>query len=298
MDRLQSMRIFVRAAEAGSFATVADATGLSAPMVGKHVRALEESVGALLIHRTTRRQSLTEIGLSYYARCKEILAEIDALDVFAAESAGIRGKLRISMPVHLGRHCAAPILLQLLRDHGQLELELSFSDQLFDLATGRFDLVVRTGSLDARGDHMARRIAQQRMIVCGSPDYLASRGLPGSLGELEDHVAVLYGRDGRSAPWLFPAPDGPARRVSVKPRAVLDDLDAIADAAAQGLGLAWLPSWLVKPRLESGALVQVLESEGEYRYDCHAVWLPSRFMPAKVRLAIDLLAARLPSMMN
>ncbi|NIJ21124.1 DNA-binding transcriptional LysR family regulator [Sphingomonas naasensis] len=292
------MRIFVRAAIVGSFAAVAEETGLSGPMVGKHVKALEQAAGARLINRTTRRQSLTEIGLSYFARCKDILAEIDALDRFAAESAGIRGKLRISMPVHFGRHCASPILLRLLLAHPELELELSFSDQLLDLATGRFDLAVRTGTLEDRSDHMARRIARQRMVVCAAPRYLAENGAPESLADLGHHAALLYGRDGRIAPWMFPSSEGPAREVSVKPRAVLDDLDAIADAAADGLGIAWLPLWLVRRRIAAGALEQILEDEGEYPYDCHAVWLATPFMQTKVRLAIDALASQLPRLMD
>jgi len=287
------MRAFALAAELGSFAAAADALGVSGPMVGKHVRQLEHSLGARLIHRTTRRQSLTEIGALYYDRCKIILAEAAAADALVADTTVLRGKLRIGMPVHLGRHCVAPVLTDLARQHVQLELELSMSDDLLDLADNRLDLVVRTGRLADRADHIARLLGRQRMVVCGSPDYLAQRGAPLTVDELPAHDTLPYGRNGRAAPWSFPDGIGGDRQVMVRPRLLFDDLDAIADAAEGGLGLAWLPLWLVKERLEAGRLLQVLRQEGEYLYDCHAVWLASPFMSAKMRVAIDALGAGL-----
>lgn len=299
MDRLTSMAVFVRAADLGSFAAAGAALGVSGPMVGKHVRSLEARLGVRLLNRTTRRQSLTEFGRAYYERCRLILAEAEAADALAAEQlAEPRGKLRVTMPALLGRHCIVPILLQLVHRHPSLELDLSLGDPLADLVEGGFDLAVRTGDLEDRADVIARRVARQRMLVCAAPDYLETQGRPLDIDDLGRHRAILYGRSGRARPWLIPRDDGPPVEVTPPSRLRLDDMAAIADAAAAGLGLAWLPSWLVRERLAAGTLVAVLEAQPGFPYDCHALWLRTPHLPLRVRLAIDALAAALPRLME
>ena len=297
MDRLTSMAVFLKAVDLGSFAAAAEALEMSGPMVGKHVRFLEERLSARLIHRTTRRQSLTEFGQAYYERCRAVLAEADAADALAADQLSEpRGRLKVTMPALLGRHCVAPLLLKLAQKYPALELDLSFGDPVADLMEGGYDLAIRTGDLDEQSGMITRRIARQRMVVCGSRAYLKANGKPRTLDELGQHQALVYRRLGRARPWLFPRDGQPPREVWPAGRLRLDDLEAIADAAARGMGLAWLPSWLVHERLERGALVRVLGDEGELPYDCHALWLPTPRLPLKVRLAVDALAAALPKL--
>ncbi len=297
MDRLTSMAVFLKAVDLGSFAAAAEALEMSGPMVGKHVRFLEERLSARLIHRTTRRQSLTEFGQAYYERCRAVLAEADAADALAADQLSEpRGRLKVTMPALLGRHCVAPLLLKLAQKYPALELDLSFGDPVADLMEGGYDLAIRTGDLDEQSGMITRRIARQRMVVCGSRAYLKANGKPRTLDELGQHQALVYRRLGRARPWLFPRDGQPPREVWPAGRLRLDDLEAIADAAARGMGLAWLPSWLVRERLERGALVRVLGDEGELPYDCHALWLPTPRLPLKVRLAVDALAAALPKL--
>lgn len=295
MDCLTSMAVFLRAVDLGSFAAAAAALEMSGPMVGKHVRFLEQRLGVRLIHRTTRRQSLTEFGQAYYERCRTVLAEADAADALAADQLSEpRGRLRVTMPALLGRHCVAPLLLKLAQKYPALELDLSFGDPVADLMEGGYDLAIRTGDLNEQASVITRRIARQRMVVCGSRAYLKAHGRPRALGELGQHQAIVYRRSGRLRPWLFPRDGQPPHEVWPDGRHKFDDLEAIADAAARGMGLAWLPSWLVRERLDSGALVRVLGNEGEFPYDCHALWLPTPRLPPKVRLAVDALASALP----
>ena len=297
MDRLTSMAVFLRAVDLGSFAAAAEALEMSGPMVGKHVRFLEERLGVRLIHRTTRRQSLTEFGQAYYERCRAVLAEADAADALAADQLSEpRGRLKVTMLALLGRHCVAPLLLKLAQKYPALELDLSFGDPVADMMEGGYDLAIRTGDLDEQSGVIARRIARQRMVVCGSRAYLKAHGKPRTLDELGQHQALVYRRLGRARPWLFPRDGQPPREVWPAGRLRLDDLEAIADAAARGMGLAWLPSWLVRERLDNGTLVRVLGNEGELPYDCHALWLPTPRLPLKVRLAVDALAAALPKL--
>lgn len=298
MDRLTSMSVFIRAVDLGSFAAAASELGLSAPMVGKHVRFLEERLGVRLLNRTTRRQSLTEFGRAYYERCKTVLAEAEAADALAADQFGEpRGRLRVALPVLFGRCCVMPILLDLARRHPQLELDLAFGDSFVDLAEGGHDLAIRTGELHDAANLVTRRVARQRMIVCAAPSYLDARGTPTQLADLADHEAVVYRRSGRVRPWLFPREEGPPEQAMPQHRLRLDDLEAVADAAGLGMGLAWLPSWLVRERLKAGELVELLPEEGRLPYDVHALWLQTPHLPPKVRVAVDALAAELPGLM-
>jgi len=298
MDRLTSMAVFVKAVDLGSFAAAAAALGLSAPMVGKHVRFLEERLGVRLLNRTTRRQSLTEFGRAYYERCRTVLAEAEAADALAADLLGEpRGRLRVAMSVLFGRRCVVPILLDLARRHPRLELDLSFADSFVDLAEGGYDLAIRTGELQDAAHLVTRRLARQRMIVCAAPSYLEAHGAPAQLADLADHDGLIYRWSGRVRPWLFPREAGPAAEVMPRHRLRLDDLEAIADAATLGMGLAWLPSWLARERLKSGELVELLPEEGRLPYDVHALWLQTPHLPPKVRVAIDALAAELPGLM-
>ncbi|WFU69010.1 LysR family transcriptional regulator [Bradyrhizobium sp. CB2312] len=298
MDRLTSMAVFVRAVDLGSFAAAADALEISGPMVGKHVRFLEERLGTRLLNRTTRRQSLTDAGQAYYERCRAVLSEAEAADAAVADDLSEpRGRLRVTMPALLGRHCIAPLLMKLARKYPRLELDLSFGDPIADIIEAGYDLAIRTGDLDDQSGLITRRIGGQRMVVCGARSYLRNNGKPKSIDDLAAHQAIIYRRSGRVRPWLFPQQGQPPREIMPSGRLRLDDMEAIADAAAQGMGLAWLPYWLVRERLNTGALVTLFAGQGEFLYDCHAVWPRSPRLSPKVRVAVDALAAALPKLM-
>ncbi|WP_342730497.1 LysR family transcriptional regulator [Bradyrhizobium sp. B117] len=298
MDRLTSMAVFVRAVDLGSFAAAADALEISGPMVGKHLRFLEERLGTRLLNRTTRRQSLTDAGQAYYERCRAVLSEAEAADAAVADDLSEpRGRLRVTMPALLGRHCIAPLLMKLARKYPRLELDLSFGDPIADIIEAGYDLAIRTGDLDDQSGLITRRIGGQRMVVCGARSYLRNNGKPKSIDDLAAHQAIIYRRSGRVRPWLFPQQGQPPREIMPSGRLRLDDMEAIADAAAQGMGLAWLPYWLVRERLNTGALVTLFAGQGEFLYDCHAVWPRSPRLSPKVRVAVDALAAALPKLM-
>lgn len=299
MDRLESMAVFVKAVDLGSFAAAAVALDLSGPMVGKHVRFLEDRLRVRLINRTTRRQSLTDFGRAYYERCRVVLGEAEAADALAADQfTEPRGKLRVTMPAHFGRHCVTPVLLALARQYPMLELDLSLNDRFADLAEDGYDLAIRTGALDDKAGVIARRVARQAMVVCAAPSYLERHGEPRRIEDIADHQAIVYRRLGQIVqPWLFAREAQSIQEITPTGRLRLDDLDAIADAAVHDMGLAWLPYWLVRERIQAGALVALLPDQLRYLYDCHALWLQTPHLPLKVRLAVDALAAALPKSM-
>ena len=297
MDRLTSMSVFVRAVDLGSFAAAADALEMSAPMVGKHVRFLEERLGVRLLQRSTRRQSLTEAGRIYYERCRALLADAEAADILAAgEVAEPRGRLRVAMPVHFGRRCVAPVLLELAQRYPHLELDLRFSDRLTDLAEEQIDLAIRTGEPEPRAGVIARRIGRQRMVVCAAPAYLTQHGTPASIEELAEHHLLVYHRSGRINPWLFPGEGQAPVEFAPNSRLRFDDLAAIADAAVRGMGLAWLPYWLAGEAIVAGELEELLPQQPGFLYGVHATWLQTTQLPRKVRLAIDALVEVIPGL--
>ncbi|MFK8253324.1 LysR substrate-binding domain-containing protein [Ancylobacter terrae] len=293
-DVLHGIDVFVAAVEDGSFAAAATRLHLTRSAVAKTVARIETRLGVRLFHRTTRSQALTEDGQLYYERCVRALDELRA--GAAALDSGRRevaGRLRVSAPVLFGRRCVAPVLAQLTRRHPALELEISFNDRLVDLVEDGFDLAIRNGEIGNGTGLMTRVVGLQRMSVCAAPSYLEQHGRPENLADLAAHQAIHYGRAGHAKGWAFPLPGG---MVEAMPpgRLRFDDLETIADAAEAGHGLAWLPCWLIRDRVRTGALVPLLADLPRLVFKTHALWPQSPYLPLRVRLAIDALAEKLP----
>jgi DNA-binding transcriptional LysR family regulator len=295
-DQLSGLATFVQAVKAGSFAEAAQRMRLTRSAVGKSIARLERRLGARLFHRTTRQLNLTEDGQAYYERCVRALAELDAAT--AALHSGKsepRGRLRVTAPTLFGRYCVAPVLLELAREYPELSIEMAFSDRVMDLVDEDFHLAVRVGTLPDSANLAARRLGVQRTAICATPSYLARCGQPTDLHELQSHRAIAYARAGQIAPWRVW--DGiQTREVRVNSRLCCDDLQVIADAAVAGAGLAWLPCWLIGPHVRAGELTLVMDSERVLAPDIHAVWPRVRYLPAKIRVAVDALVARIPAM--
>lgn len=298
-DRLGGIAAFVQAAESGSFALAAQHLNLTRSAIGKSIARLEQRLGARLFHRTTRSLNLTEDGQLFYESCLKALKELETAE--AALDSGRRvvsGRLRVSMATVFGRHCVAPILLDLAAQHPGLDLDLSFSDRPVDLIEDGFDLAVRGGNIPDQSGLMMRRLGEQRMIVVASPAYLARRGTPKTLADLAAHEGVVYGRANQTKCWVFRGPEGRTVEQAIHCRLRLDDVEALVDAALRGAGLGWLPCWLIAPHVKSGALIPVLSPDLAIGYPMYAVWPRSPHLPLRMRLAIDALAAKLPQILS
>lgn len=297
-DKLTGIAAFVQAVDSGSFAVAAERMNLTRSAVAKSVGRLERRLGARLFHRTTRRQSLTEDGQAYYERCVRALAELDAAE--AALDSGRReprGRLRVSAPVLFGRHCVAPVLMRLAQQHPQLQVEIAFSDRVADLLEEGIDLAVRIGPLPDSAHLVARRLGTQHMGIGASPAYLDQRGRPENAEALDGHACIVYGRAGQDLRWKVRDGDG-MREPRMDVRLRMDDLQAIADAAIAGVGLAWLPCWMLSHYLASGELECVMGHELVFPNDVHAVWPQSRYLPSKTRVAIDALVEEIPKIIG
>jgi DNA-binding transcriptional LysR family regulator len=194
-DPLAGIAAFVQAAQGASFAVAARQLGLTRSAVGKAIARLEERLGVQLFHRTTRSLALTEEGTLFYERCAGALAEIrGAEQIFDTGRSEPVGRLRISVPVLLGRHCVAPLLVPLAKQHAQLAIDVTFTDRPVDLLEDGYDLVVRTGALANEADLKARRLGVQTMVLCAAPAYLLTRGAPACLDDLAAHDTLAYAR--------------------------------------------------------------------------------------------------------
>ncbi|AKJ29089.1 LysR family transcriptional regulator [Caldimonas brevitalea] len=298
-DRLNGIHVFVASVEAGSFSLAADRLHLTRSAVAKTIARMEERLGTRLFHRTTRSQSLTEHGQAFYERCVRALGELEAAE--AELDSGRRepsGRLRVSAPVLFGRHCVAPLLLPLAARHPKLEIEMSFNDRVVDLVEEGFDLGVRIGPLADSTTLASRLLGVQRMGICASPAYLARHGRPTGVDDLSAHTGILYSRPGGDKPWRIEDEQGRLREIRVQARVRLDDLQAIADAAVAGVGLTWLPCWMMAPYLRSGQLELVFDSRRVLSAEVQAVWPRSRYLSAKTRLAIDTLVEHIPQRLS
>ena len=205
------------------------------------------------------------------------------------------GRLRVSAPVLFGRRCVAPVLAKVAAQHPKLELELSLSDRPVDLIEDGFDLAIRGGNIGDGAGLMTRTIGLQRMAICGAPTYLAKHGRPERLDDLLRHTGIVYGRAGHIRTWEFPAGERKALVEATPPsRLRFDDVEAIADAAEAGHGLAWLPCWLIRDRVRSGTLIPLLRDVPSIEFVTYALWPQTPHLPLRVRFALDALTAALP----
>jgi DNA-binding transcriptional LysR family regulator len=298
-DRLNGITTFVQAVESGSFALAAKRMEVSRSAVAKTIARLERRLGVRLFHRTTRSQSLTEDGQAYYERCVRAIAELDA----AEEGLGNgkrepRGRLRVTMPVVFGRLCLMPVLLKVAQQFPALSLEMSFTDRVVDLIEEGFDLGIRIGKLPDSSDVATRRLGTQHMAIGAAPSYLAARGQPKTIDDLETHTCIVYGRDGQTSQWRIRETDGRIRVPRIQSPLCMDDLQAIADAAVAGAGLAWLPCWLLARHLSKSELTLVMDSRRVVGAEINAVWPQSRYLSYKTRVAIDALVADIPGVLG
>ena len=285
MDRLTSMEVFVRIVELGGIKAAADASGISPTMAGINLQSLESRLGARLITRTTRRQSLTEIGGTYYRQCLDVIARVEAAESSAREMhQEPRGRLRISAPTTLGTHLLAPRLADYLRLYDQVEIDLQLNDRVVDLAEEGFDAAFRFGVLPDSG-LISRPLRSPNRFLCGSPDYLSRRGAPTSPSDLATHNCLAFRYLAPEREWAFGG-DAP-QSVQVRGQLTVNNSVALLQAAIQGLGLVILPDYLVQEEIERGRLVRLFPDFDFSRAPLQMVYLPDRHMTPKMRSFVD-----------
>lgn len=293
MDRLSSMNAFVMAAELGSYARAAERLDMSAQMVAKHVTALEQRLGARLLNRTTRRQSLTELGSAYYERCKHILTEAEAADSLAQIMNDTpRGKLKITAPVTFGSYSLMPLITGFLRDNPDVHIDLHLTDRFVDLVEEGYEAAFRIGPLATTG-LTARPLAPYRLVVCAAPAYLKARGTPSKPADLEHHECLGYAFWSRPADreWVFYEGAVP-HKVQVSSRLQINESRALMSAALDGFGIVLGPEDFLRTALAKGDLVRVLPDFDAPSRAMHLVYTANRQRTAKLRRFVEAVLQR------
>ena len=291
MDRIDSMGVFAKVVASRSFSGAARELRLSQAAVSKHVRALEDWLGARLLNRTTRRVGVTEIGALVYERSRRILDEIDEVERDTnALHVSPRGLLRVAAPVSLGVTQLGAALADYLERYPEITLDLVVNDRFIDLVEEGFDLAIRVGPL-ADSSLMVRRLAPVRFVLCAAPSYLERHGAPRRLEDLEQHRCLCYSLRTLPGVWRFAGPKGEVSlRVTGRFRANNGNVLCAAMLSGAGIGLA--PSFLIAEDLAEGRLLPLLPDYRPVETDMSAIYPPGRNMSAKVRSLIDFLAAR------
>ncbi len=292
MDKLAGMTMFVRVVDSGSFAAAAERSGVSATMVGKQIRAIEDRLGARLLHRTTRRQHLTEVGQLYYERCKQALAEIDLAESSAFElQAAPTGRLRMIAPVGFGSDSLVPALVAFQALYPDVAVDLTLDNRRYDLVNEGFELGIHIGEVED-DSLVARRLPPYRRILAASPDYLVRHGAPERPEDLTGHrcLGLTYWR--RSDYWALVGPDDARCRVDIRGSFAANNGNALRIAALHGAGIVLQPEALLAQDMAEGRLVAVLPGWSYVPSPTYLVYAQDRRPTAKLRAAIDFLMTR------
>lgn len=289
MDRFQEMASFVAVVEAGSFVGAADAIGLSKAAVSRHVAELEQRLGARLLHRTTRRLSLTDDGQLFYARAKDMLAAIDeAESEISSRSGEPSGMLRINAPLTFGVLHLAPLWGRFAQLYPKVSLDIDLSDRVVDLVEEGYDLAVRITNLP-NSQLVSRQLATTRMIACASPQYLAQHGTPTHPGELAQHEVISYSYFAARDEWTFTAPDDTPIVVRIHARIHANNGDTCRAAALDHQGIILQPDFIVADDLRRGDLVELMPGYRAMTLGIHAVYPSRKHLPIKTRRLVDFL---------
>ena len=294
MDKIHAMKLFLRVADLESFSLAAQALSLPKASVSRQIQALEEALGVRLLHRTTRRVTLTQEGIIYYERAKDLLSNIDELDrLFQPDAASISGLVRVDMPGWIARSLVLPALCEFLQQYPGIALDLSSSDRRVDIVREDVDCAVRLGPRDESG--LAVRPAGNLIqINCASPDYLTRFGYPQTPACLADHALIYYAdtRGARPEGFALQA-EGENRWIPAGGMLTVNNMENYLAAGLAGLGIIQTPRASVKEALRSGRLVEILPQHRAAPVPVALMYPPRRNLSRRVNLFMAWLTALL-----
>lgn len=281
MDRFALMQCYARTVETGSFSAVARELGTSQPTVSKNIAALETHLGVRLLHRSTRRMSLTSEGESFYAECRRILDAVAEAESNASGKNEASGLLRVCCPPALARHRVMPLIAPFAQQHPGVCIDLQFSNRDADLIEEGIDVAFRVGELKD-SSYRARLVANYALCCVASPEYLGQRGTPLQPADLVQHNCVVLATSRAGPLWTLGA-------VVVRPQGNLrvDSHEGLRSAALSGLGIVIAPTWLFADEIHDGRLKCLLQAWPIAALPVHLVYPAKRFLPTRARAFID-----------
>lgn len=291
MDKFKQIEAFVDVVEKGSMARAALEQNITPVMLGRRIDALEKRLGVKLMHRTTRHLTLTEEGTVFLDHCRKLLGDLDHAEKIIAEGRHkATGHLVVSTPAAYGRKHVAPHAPAFIAANPDVQISFNLTDRVVDLVREGYDLSIRIGgTIDP--NFVAVKLASNRRVVCGTPEYFERNGIPRTLEDLEHHNCLAFNlQGGQQRGWYFQQNGKP---VTIKVNGNLDcnDGELLHRWACESLGLAWRSTWEIQSELASGQLITVLDDYALDNYDIMAVYPQQRHLPAKIRFFIDMLKA-------
>jgi DNA-binding transcriptional LysR family regulator len=292
MDKLTSLRAFVKVVELGSFSEAGRKLRLSRSAISKYIAELEGDLGVQLIHRTTRRVSPTENGQLYFERTLSVLAELDAADQAVAHLQSTpRGLLRVNAPMSFGTIKLGPLIADFMAQYPDLQVQLVLSDEQVDPVQGGMDVTLRIAELDS-SSLIARKLADIDRVVCASPAYFKLHKKPLHPNDLRNHHCLTYGFLSTGNQWKLSGKDGD-HWIAPPWALCANNAEVLRDAALKGRGIAVLPVFLAEDELKKGTLEPCLADYKPPQLTLYAIYPPTRHLAVKVRLFVDFLIARI-----
>ncbi|KMM86542.1 DNA-binding transcriptional regulator, LysR family [Pseudomonas taetrolens] len=290
MDRLIAMRVFVTVVDLGSQSAAADQLDLSRPVVSRYLAELEAWVGARLMHRTTRKLSLTTAGEETLPRCRQMLELADELQAAVTLPGDApRGLLRISVSTSFGQAQLAAAVTDYVRLYPEVNVDLQMLDRTVNLVDERIDLAIRT-SHELDPSLIARKLTVCRSVLCASPAYLREHPAPQEVEALSRHNCLSHSYYGKSL-WHFTR-NGEDVSVPVQGNITANEASTLLSAALAGAGITLLPSYQAATYVQRGELVRLLPEAEPRVMTIYAVYASRKQMPATLRSMLDFLASR------
>lgn len=288
------MTTFVCIVDAGNISRAARSLGLSVAMASRHLRWLEQELGTPLLRRTTRRIDLTEAGLEFASRARAILASVEEAKTMIRPGPGVAGRVVLSVPPTLGLRRIAPLLPKLMKQHPRLRVEMRFEDRAVDLIRDGVDIAVRAGRVPPDSPFIvARKIASFERVLCASPKFLAAHGPIDTVAKLAKVPCIVHGAP--PTVWDFQTPNGPESVLIDDEVLRTNHLLMVREAVIAGAGVAWLPSWLVKPDIVARRVKPVLVGMKMAPLDVHTLFHTRARGATAMRAVLQYLATELPA---
>jgi len=286
MDGFSAIPVFVAVVDNGGFSPAAKLLGISKSAVSKRINQLEQNLGVKLLHRTTRKISLTEAGKHFFEHA--VIANNaakDAEDAVAQLQGEPQGRLRINTPMSFGRLHVAPFIPAFLKRYPKISIDMVMSDEVVDLVGSGFDVAIRSGKL-ADSSLIARKLAPLRSVLCASPAYLERQGYPQKLADLKQHNCILFSYSRDLKEWTFNQ-KGFSEAIEIKGNYQVNNSEALQEALLQGIGIGRLPTFVASTDIKAGRLIPLFTEYEMPEQSIYAVFLERQFMPAKVRAFLD-----------
>ncbi len=292
MDRFLALTAFVKVVEMGSFARAAQRLDVSVSSVSRHVSELEAHLDARLLNRTTRRLSLTESGRVFHEHCVQLLADLEEAEASAsAATIQPRGTLRLTASITFGSRHLAPAIAEFITRYPAMRFDVELSDRAVDLVDEGFDVAVRIGAIGSQ-NLVGRKVGEMRLVCCAAPGYVAQHGEPRAPEDLAAHACLVYEYMPQKNVWVFRDRDGTERNVRVTGPVHANNGRFLTALAAEGMGIAYEPDFMVGPELRAGRLKPLLREFTSPPSPIYVVYPSRRHLSAKVRAFTDFLSER------